>query len=290
MVWTRIRNDGNRWPKRIMTWSPGGRRRRRRPEVKWEKEVERVMKQRNVISDDAVNWLPWLLNTSKQRTTGKPVTYIHRIWVKKVCGHWGTVFLFPAGARDYYVLPPNPQTDSAIHPAPRNAFPGGKAAGAWSWPLPSGKDECSYLFTASCAFTTCPAIVLSYKNGLCISSDCYIPALQLFVEYFFRLGSFQMIWHCVPEFMALARPCMVRSHLKDFSPRNWDTTVVFLKESCSVSVVLLAWQLACVAPVSSTVHMARLASLLQLLCLQVEHLALEGERSHWFLRSFCSWQ
>jgi len=37
MVWTRIRHGGNRWPKRITTWSPGGRRRRGRPEVKWEK-------------------------------------------------------------------------------------------------------------------------------------------------------------------------------------------------------------------------------------------------------------
>jgi V8-like Glu-specific endopeptidase len=49
--------EDNRWPKRIMTWSPGGRRRRGRPEVKWEKEVERVMKQKNLTRDDAINWL-----------------------------------------------------------------------------------------------------------------------------------------------------------------------------------------------------------------------------------------
>jgi hypothetical protein len=38
--------EDNRRPKRIMTWSPGGRRRCRRLEVKWEKEVEKVMMQR----------------------------------------------------------------------------------------------------------------------------------------------------------------------------------------------------------------------------------------------------
>jgi hypothetical protein len=47
--------EGTRWPKRIMTWSPGERRRRGRTEVKWEKEMEAVMKQRNVTSDDAMN-------------------------------------------------------------------------------------------------------------------------------------------------------------------------------------------------------------------------------------------
>jgi len=40
--------EDNRWPKRIMSWSPGGRRRWGRLEVKWEKEMERIMKQRNL--------------------------------------------------------------------------------------------------------------------------------------------------------------------------------------------------------------------------------------------------
>ena len=40
-----VRIEDNRWAKRILTLSQQGRR---RPEVKWEKEVERVMKQRNV--------------------------------------------------------------------------------------------------------------------------------------------------------------------------------------------------------------------------------------------------
>lgn len=41
------RMEDNRWPERIMTWSPEGSRRRGRPEAKWDEEVERVMKKRN---------------------------------------------------------------------------------------------------------------------------------------------------------------------------------------------------------------------------------------------------
>jgi hypothetical protein len=37
------------------TWSPEGRQRRGRPEVKWQKEDERLMKQRNLTSEDAIN-------------------------------------------------------------------------------------------------------------------------------------------------------------------------------------------------------------------------------------------
>jgi len=47
--------EDNRWPKRIMTWSPEGRLRRGRPEAKWEKEDERLMKQKNLRSGDAIN-------------------------------------------------------------------------------------------------------------------------------------------------------------------------------------------------------------------------------------------
>lgn len=36
--------EGNRWPKRIIIWSPRGRR-RVRPESKWGKELESLMKQ-----------------------------------------------------------------------------------------------------------------------------------------------------------------------------------------------------------------------------------------------------
>ena len=50
-----VRMEDSRWPKIIMTWSLGGRRGRGRPEVKRGKEVERVMKQRNLTCEDAVN-------------------------------------------------------------------------------------------------------------------------------------------------------------------------------------------------------------------------------------------
>lgn len=39
--------------------------------LQWEKEVDRVMKQRNLTYDDAVNWQLWQLTTSNQQTTGK---------------------------------------------------------------------------------------------------------------------------------------------------------------------------------------------------------------------------
>jgi hypothetical protein len=62
--------EGHRWPKGIMTWSPEGRREWRRPEAKWEKEVERVM-ERNLTRDDAVNRQLWRLKTCNRWTTGK---------------------------------------------------------------------------------------------------------------------------------------------------------------------------------------------------------------------------
>ena len=50
-----VRMEDKRWPKRIKTWPPEGRRRQGRPEVKWKKEVARVIKQRNLTSEDAIN-------------------------------------------------------------------------------------------------------------------------------------------------------------------------------------------------------------------------------------------
>jgi hypothetical protein len=59
--------ENNRWPKRIMIWSPEGRRRRRgRPEMKWERKVERVMKQKNLAPEDAVNGQLWRKATENQ--------------------------------------------------------------------------------------------------------------------------------------------------------------------------------------------------------------------------------
>lgn len=66
-----VRMEANRWPKRIMIWSLEGRRRRGQPEVKLDKEAERVMKERRLISDDAVNRQLWRLKVSKWWTTVK---------------------------------------------------------------------------------------------------------------------------------------------------------------------------------------------------------------------------
>jgi hypothetical protein len=64
--------EDNRWPKRLMTWSLGGRRRRGgQPELKWEEEVERVMKQRSLKAEGATDWQLWRLTTSNRQITGK---------------------------------------------------------------------------------------------------------------------------------------------------------------------------------------------------------------------------
>jgi hypothetical protein len=60
-----LRMEDNGWPKRIMTWSPEGRR-RGRPEMKWERGVERVMKQKNLTPEDAVNRQIWRKATENQ--------------------------------------------------------------------------------------------------------------------------------------------------------------------------------------------------------------------------------
>ena len=63
-----VRMEDSRWPKIIMHWSLGGRRARRRPEVKWGKVTERVMKQGNLTCDDAINGHVWRLKTSNRWT------------------------------------------------------------------------------------------------------------------------------------------------------------------------------------------------------------------------------
>ena len=47
---------GNGWPKRILTWSPEGRKKRKgKPEIKCERELERVVKPNNLTPEDSVN-------------------------------------------------------------------------------------------------------------------------------------------------------------------------------------------------------------------------------------------
>jgi hypothetical protein len=49
----------NRLPKPILTWSLEERKRRGRLGIKWEREVERVMKQKLLTPEDAVNRQIW---------------------------------------------------------------------------------------------------------------------------------------------------------------------------------------------------------------------------------------
>jgi len=62
--------EDNKWPKRLTTWSLEGRR-RRQPKVKWEEEIERVMKQRNLTADDTTNWQLWQPTVSNRWISGK---------------------------------------------------------------------------------------------------------------------------------------------------------------------------------------------------------------------------
>jgi hypothetical protein len=56
-------------------WSPGKRRRRGRIEVKWEKEMEAVMKQKHLTFDEAINGHLWRLTSSNRGTAGKLIDF-----------------------------------------------------------------------------------------------------------------------------------------------------------------------------------------------------------------------
>jgi hypothetical protein len=62
--------EDNKWTKQIMTRSLGARY-QGWPEVKWEKEVERVMKQRNSTAGDITNRQLWQLKTGNWWITRK---------------------------------------------------------------------------------------------------------------------------------------------------------------------------------------------------------------------------
>jgi hypothetical protein len=71
--WNRhvLRMEDNRWHERIVSRSPEGRLQHGRSEVLWEKEVESVVKQRNLTSDRAVNRQIWRIKNSNCWTSGK---------------------------------------------------------------------------------------------------------------------------------------------------------------------------------------------------------------------------
>ena len=54
-----VGTEDNRWPQQIMKWSPGSTGRRT---VNWEKEVESVMKQKNLTTDICGNKTPTRCN------------------------------------------------------------------------------------------------------------------------------------------------------------------------------------------------------------------------------------
>ena len=56
----------NKWPKRILTWSREGTKRKGRVQIKWERQVERVMKQKNLTTEDAISRQIWPKVTENQ--------------------------------------------------------------------------------------------------------------------------------------------------------------------------------------------------------------------------------
>jgi len=59
-----VRKKNNRWAQQTMTWSPG---RRGQCTASWEEEVGSVMKQKNLTTDDAINWQLWQKATEDHR-------------------------------------------------------------------------------------------------------------------------------------------------------------------------------------------------------------------------------
>jgi hypothetical protein len=57
-------------------WAPGERRRRRRTEVKWEKDMEAVMKKKILTFDEAINRHIWRLKSNNRGTTGKLIDIV----------------------------------------------------------------------------------------------------------------------------------------------------------------------------------------------------------------------
>ena len=70
--------EDNRWPKRIMALSPERKLWSGHPEVKWEKEFERVIKERILTYDDAVNRQLWQRKTGNRWATGTLIDNLTR--------------------------------------------------------------------------------------------------------------------------------------------------------------------------------------------------------------------
>ena len=59
MIWTLLRMEDSRWPKKIYHWTPHGRR-RRRPQQSWKKEVTNFMRSRNMEEEMAEDRHFWI--------------------------------------------------------------------------------------------------------------------------------------------------------------------------------------------------------------------------------------
>jgi hypothetical protein len=72
-----LRRQYNRWPERIMSWLPEGSGLLGRSEIRWEKAVEREMKQRNLTYDNSLIWQIWRLELGNSWNNGKVKWYVN---------------------------------------------------------------------------------------------------------------------------------------------------------------------------------------------------------------------
>jgi hypothetical protein len=107
--------------------------------LKWWQSVSKTLLHCGILSEHVnINTLSWKVKTSQSWVISPLFFTVHKkVNVDYRCSR----VRFPAGAGNF-ALPHRVQNGSGTHPASypmctRGSYPGGKAAGAWSWPLTS---------------------------------------------------------------------------------------------------------------------------------------------------------
>ncbi|XP_030767713.1 uncharacterized protein LOC115891410 [Sitophilus oryzae] len=65
LTWTCEEND--RWPRKILEWTPLVRRKRGRPRRSWRDDINQVMNARNLYEDEVFDRKGWKLGTEKRQ-------------------------------------------------------------------------------------------------------------------------------------------------------------------------------------------------------------------------------
>ncbi|XP_030763703.1 uncharacterized protein LOC115888211 [Sitophilus oryzae] len=62
-----LRMEHQRWPYRIYSWSPPGKRKRGRPRRSWNEAIRRAMEDRNLEEEDVLDRNRWRLGVGMRR-------------------------------------------------------------------------------------------------------------------------------------------------------------------------------------------------------------------------------